>query len=155
MAVTANSIITPQGFQAAVPVQFANSDGAVTAGLTTTPANTKLLATGKPGNGSKVVGLRVSSDEATTIRTMAFWRSPDGGTTKYFMSCVSVPLNAGNTSAIPNIDALSSTNFVGLPVDASGRQCIPLPAGWTLHCGLLVAVTSGKFVNVDPDVEDY
>jgi hypothetical protein len=155
MAVTPNSIVTTQGFQLSTPVQFANADGAAGLGMATNPSNTKQLATGKTGNGSVVTGLRISTDEASTIRNMNFYRSPDGGTTKYYMGTVSVPLQAGNTSAIPNVDALNVTSLVGLKLDASGRQTIPLPPGWTLHCGLQVAVTSGKFVNVDVDVEDF
>lgn len=153
MAVTQNALVTTQSIQACSPVQIANATGAVGTGLTTTPSNTVLAVTGG-GSGSILKGLVVTTDD-TALRVLVLYLSPDGGTTKYWIGSVQIPITAGNTGLIAGVDVLASAVFPGLPVDDAGRPIIEIPATYRIYCGLQVAVTSGKFVNVWPMVEDF
>jgi hypothetical protein len=77
MAVTPNSIITPQapksGFAA---LSTANTT------FSTTPANTVLLVTAG-ANGGRLTRLEFIPLETVTANALQWYRSVDGGTTKY------------------------------------------------------------------------
>lgn len=78
MAVTANSIITPQAPKS-------GSAAATTANttFTTSPTNTALLITAG-SNGARVTRLEAVPLENVTANNLQAFRSPDAGTTKYF-----------------------------------------------------------------------
>lgn len=79
MAVTANSIITPQAPKSNV----ANLTTANTT-YTTAPTNTVLLVTAG-ANGGRLTRLQaIPCESITTANQIQLFRSVDGGTTKYF-----------------------------------------------------------------------
>lgn len=134
-------------------VQIANGDGAVGTGFTTNPSNTKLFFTAG-AEGSVLKSLMVSSDDTAT-KLLVLYLSTDGGTTKYWLGCILVAITAGQTGAIANLDFLGSSLFTGLPLDQSGKPVLELTANAKLYVGVQVAVTSGKFINVVGQAEDY
>lgn len=82
MAVTANSIITPQtpksGFAA---VTTANTT------FSTSPTNTALLVTAG-ANGGRLTRLEFIPQETVTANALQWYRSTDAGTTKYLAGMV-------------------------------------------------------------------
>jgi hypothetical protein len=77
MAVTANSIITPQGLKSGFAVlATANTT------FTTAPTNTVLLVT-FGANGGRLTRLEFIPLETVTANALQWYRSIDAGTTKY------------------------------------------------------------------------
>lgn len=77
MAVTANSIVTPQGPQSGFAVlATANTT------FTTSPSNTVLLVTAG-ANGARLTRLEFIPLETVTANALQWYRSIDAGTTKY------------------------------------------------------------------------
>lgn len=77
MAVTANSIITPQGPQSGFAVlATANTT------FTTSPTNSVLLVTAG-ANGARLTRLEFIPLETVTANALQWYRSIDAGTTKY------------------------------------------------------------------------
>lgn len=77
MAVSANSIITPQGPKSGFAVlATANTT------FTTTPTNTVLLVTAG-ANGARLTRLEFIPLETVTANALQWYRSIDAGTTKY------------------------------------------------------------------------
>lgn len=130
-----------------------NATGAVGTTLGTAPANTVLLMTAGL-NGSVLKSLMVASDDSAA-RVLCIFISPDGGTTKYCIGTVNIPLNSGATGAIANIDVLASAVLLGFPVDQGGRSVLPLAAGYKVYVGVQVAVTAAKTIVVTGISEDF
>lgn len=130
-----------------------NGDGAVGTTLTTAPSNAKLLLTAG-AEGSVIKSLIVSSDDSSA-RVLAFYISPDGGTTKYCIGTVNIPVNSGATGAIVNVDILGSAVLIGMALDQSGKPVLPLAATYRLYVGTQVAVTAAKTIVVTAVAEDY
>lgn len=96
MAVTANSIITPQTPKSAVAIHSTQQN---TWPPTTNPTNTTLLVTAG-SNGGRLTRLAALPQESTgATGVLQVYRSTDGGTTKYFAA----------TAAITN-DTVSGTD---------------------------------------------
>jgi len=77
MAVTANSIVTPQGPQSGFAVlATANTT------FTTSPSNSVLLVTAG-SNGARLTRLEFIPLETVTANALQWYRSIDAGTTKY------------------------------------------------------------------------
>lgn len=89
MAVTANSIVTPQAPKSAFVIHSTQQN---TWPPTTNPTNTTLLLTAG-ANGGRLTRLTALPQESTgAAGVMQVYRSADGGTTKYFakaVACVS------------------------------------------------------------------
>jgi hypothetical protein len=149
-----NTLPIAQNINGPATVQFANADGAAGTGLTTSPSNTKLLYTAG-ANDSVLKSIIVNTDEATTVRIVNIYVSPDSGTTKNWIGSVSIPLQSGNTGVISTVDVLGATVLPGMCYDQSGKAVLPLAGTYRIYVGLQVAVTSGKFVNVTAVGEDY
>lgn len=119
MAVTANSIITPQAVKSGTAVlTTANTT------FTDSPTNTALLVTAG-ANGARVTRVTASPRETVTANQMQLFRSSDGGTTKRFFNSV---LMAAYTFA---------TNTAATPTDFGYSDSNPLilAANETLYCG--------------------
>jgi hypothetical protein len=81
MAVTANSIVTPQTPKSSVVnVATANTT------FTTSPTNTALLVTAG-SNGGRLTKLVAIPCETVTASNLQVYRSTDGGATKYLGQC--------------------------------------------------------------------
>lgn len=141
-----------QNVNGPVSVQFANSDGACGAGLTTTPSNTKLLYTA--GGNDSHMSMVIACTDSTANLVLNIYGSPDSGTTKYLLTSIQIPLTAGNTGIIPNVDILGSPYFPGLDSNQGGKLVLKMVGGYRIYTGLQVAVASGKFVNVTATGED-
>lgn len=84
MAVTPNSIVTPQTPKSAV-VNAATAQS--TFPPTTAPGNTVLLVTAGT-NGGRLTRLTATPQETVTANNVQVYRSIDGGTTKYFVASI-------------------------------------------------------------------
>lgn len=142
-----------QNVNGPVSVNFVNADGAAGTGLTTSPSNTKLLYTAG-ANDSVLKSLIVSSDDSAA-RVLNVYVSPDSGTTKNWIGSVSIPITAGQTGAIANVDVLGSAVLVGMCYDQSGKAVLPLAGTYRVYVGVQVAVTAAKTVVVTAIGEDY
>ena len=99
MAVTANSIITPQTPQSSF---VACSTGNAT--YTTSPTNTVLIATAGP-NGARLTKLKAIPLATVTATQLQEFRSADSGATKRFSNSVLMPAyTMSQTTAAPVTD---------------------------------------------------
>lgn len=151
MAVT-NTLPVTQAIQNDF-ASLVNATGAVGTTLTTAPSNSVLLSTAG-ANGGVVKSLTVCSDD-TAARVLVIYVSPDAGTTKNPIGTVNIPITAGATGAIANVDLLNSSVLLGFPVDQSGRNVIELAPNNRIYVGVQVAVTTAKFLNVSCMSEQF
>lgn len=100
MAVTANSIITPQAPKSA-------SAGVTTANttFTTSPTNSVLLVTAG-ANGARVTKLWAIPLETVTANALQVYRSPDAGTTKYLALAAT-----GGSDTVSGTDGPTAVDF--------------------------------------------
>lgn len=77
------------------------------------------------------------------------------GTTNFYLGAVSVPSNSGFNGTTASADALSTTLFPGLPMDATGKRVLPMKAGHILKVANQTQVTSNKTVTITALVEEY
>jgi hypothetical protein len=103
-------------------------------------------------NGSKIESLIISSTD-TSARDMVFIVTISA--VNYILTMISIPITAGLTNAIPNVDILRSTQFVGLANDANGNRYIYLASGTTLAAYMNTTITSGKEIDVFIQAGDY
>lgn len=106
MAVTANSIITPQSPRADnASVTTANTT------YTTTPTNTVALFTAG-ANGARITRISASPQATVTAAQLQLFRSRDAGTTKRFFSSalMAAYTMATNTAATPTDFGYSDDN---------------------------------------------
>ena len=119
----------------------------------TNPSNTVLFATAG-AEGAIIKSIQINSTD-TAAKTLQFFISPDGtGTAKNLLFTIAVPANSGNTTVV-QVDALTTSTVLGLPVDQSGRPVLPLEAGTLLYVGVTVAVTASKTIFVVGVQEDF
>ena len=131
-------------------ISIANADGACGVTASITPSNRKLLYTAST-NDANVKALTAVSDD-TAARVLNVYLSPDG-TSFYLLGCVNIPITAGTITGTPAVDLLAA--LPGLPLDASGKPCIPLVAARRLYIGSQVAVTTAKVIVVQACVEEF
>ena len=121
---------------------FVNADG-TTAKTIFTPGSA----------GSKIVAITAfSSDSAARDLRINLNRSA----TNYPLTTVSVPINSGNTNAIPPVAVLQTTQSGGtiaapsgvLPIDQDGQVYFFLQSGDLLTAAPLVAVTAATQITV-------
>ncbi len=132
-----------------------NADSFTATNPGTSPTNTKLFFTAG-AEGSILKSLTFATDATAAAQTVGIWLSTDGGTTKYLLGVINVPLNSGYTGAIANVDALNSSVLIGLTLDQSGRPVLPLVANARIYIGcLLTAVAASKTIYVTGVAEDF
>lgn len=137
-AVTANSLVTAQTPKAG-KLQLANGSLGPTAVYTA------------GSNGSKCVSLYTTNSD-TSSETLTIDRY--NGSTAYVMLTISTVITAGFANAIPAQNLLSATVSPGLPVDGNNNPFFYLNSGDTLRA-TAGAITSGKFVNVFVECQDF
>lgn len=144
----ANSIITPQTPNRGV-VQFLTADSAGTY---------KVLYTGG-ASGSKCTAVWVtSSDTATHLVTLQFANVTTViGSTLAGRGGVSVTTaaSAGVTSMSVPVNALSPTNWPGLPSDSDNNPYILLTSADTLQATFATAVTASAALNLTAVCSDF
>lgn len=130
---------------------ISNSTGncGVTAGQS--PSNV-ILAYQAGANDSNLKALLVSSDDSSP-RVVNVYRYD--GTNYWLLGCVNVPVTAGTITSTPAVDLLA--NLPGLPLDPSGKPCIPLKGGNPdkIYVGSQTTLTSGKFLVFTAIGEDF
>jgi len=100
MAVTENSIITPQTPKSgSCAVTTANTT------FTTSPSNTVLLVTAG-ANGARLTRLEAVPLETVTANALQFYRSTDAGTTKYLGGMVT-----GGSDTVSGTDGSTTVSF--------------------------------------------
>lgn len=100
MAVTANSIVTPQTPKSAmVGVTTANTT------FTTSPTNTGLLITAG-ANGARVTRIVACPLETVTANNLQLYRSTDSGTTKYLFNA-----QTGGSDTVSGTDGPTVVDF--------------------------------------------
>lgn len=138
----AQAIVAATGFTATNP------------GLT--PTNTVLVATAN-ANDSVVTVLTICSDD-TSPRTVQFWRSKDGGATKYPIGTVVIAALSGMATLI-NIDVLGNSIITGLELNETGKPILRLQGSGTpetIHaCVITAAVTASKTIWITGTQLDY
>ena len=111
------------------------------------PADTttkKTLVTGGT-NGSKVESITVASTDTTT-RDLQFWMTISA--VDYLLATVNIPVNSGNTNAIPAVDILRSAQWPGLSYDAMGNKILYVANGAVLKVACTTTVTAAKEIDV-------
>lgn len=100
MAVTPNSIVTPQTPRsAACAVSTANTT------FSTSPSNTVLLLTAGP-NGARITKLQAVPLETVTANFLQIYRSQDGGSTKYLTAAAT-----GSSDTVSGADGPTIIDF--------------------------------------------
>jgi len=105
MALTANSIMTPQSPKAAHVSQSFTANST----YTTTPTNTVLLVTAGP-NGSRLTKLRAIPTASVAVTQLQEFRSLDSGTTKKFSNSA-LGANGGYTMAQTTVPPIADFGY--------------------------------------------
>lgn len=120
-------------------------------------AVTGLLTAFTAGSNDSILESLIVSSSDTSARTVQFYIND--GTNSYLIGSISIPAGAGITSGTTaNVDLLgggTSGIIVGLQSDPSGKPCILVKTGHTIKCGVAVAVTAAKTVQVIAMGADY
>lgn len=133
MAVTPNSIVTPQGPKAAAVVTTtANTT------YTNSPTNTQVLAT-MGANGGRVTRLRSTPRATVAATALHLFLSTDGGTTKVLIDSLLIAAHTvAATTEIPSTDWGYSED-----------NAMTLPAGAILYVSQAVNLTDGIAHNIE------
>ncbi len=139
MAVTANSLVTPQTPKV-TPQNFVQGTDA---------AGTYKTIYTAGSNGSKVVAINVTTDDgsATHVLSLALTRSA----TDYIIGAYTLPVSVGTDGATASIDLLAGGPALlipGLPLDNDGQRYLFLESGDTLRLTFATALSSSKRINV-------
>ncbi len=147
---TPNSLLTTQTTNNIIQT-FITGDGNVGTSMGSGVVGAKLLYTAGP-SGSIVKSLMACSDDsAAHVVTFVF----DNLTSKFAIGTVNVPINAGATGAIANVDILGSAFLLGFTVDAAGKNVLQLGANQKLWAGPQVSMTAGKTLTIFGSAEDF
>lgn len=139
MAVTPNSIVTPQAVNQG-GVTFVNADS--------TTAKTLLTA---GANGTIVVGLSgCTNDTAANNVAVSVY---DGATT-FLVGTVRLATLSGTDGAVNAVNLLNQTALPFLKLDSGGNPYLSLKAGYLLKVAPLVAVTAAKTLTLYAYGED-
>jgi hypothetical protein len=148
---TPNKLLTTQTINN-FATSFITGDGNVGTSMGSGIANTRLLYTAGP-SGSIVKSLMACSDDGSLAHVVTLVY--DNLTTKYPIGAVNVPINAGATGAIPNVDILGSTALLGFTIDAAGKSVLQLGANQKIWAGPQVSMTAGKTLTIFGIAEDF
>jgi hypothetical protein len=143
-AVTANSIVTPQTPTRAI-VQFVQG--------TDSAGTYKTLYTAQT-NGSKCYGMYLTSNDSSSSHLVTV-QLVNGGV-KYG----GVAINTGTTqpgfaNAVPPIAPMSSSNWPGLPVDASANPYVQMISGDTIQATFATALSTSTLINIVATCADF
>jgi hypothetical protein len=109
------------------------------------PADTTTLKTLYTGatNGSRIENIMVTNTDTNAYTINIFFTI---SATNYLIGTINVPLSAGNTTAAPTVNLLSSAgNFGGiLNYDANGNKYLYVASGTILKVASTGTVTTAK-----------
>lgn len=134
MAVTANSIVSPQTPNRGV-VRFVGTTDAAGADKAVYTSGT---------NGSKVFGMVATNGATIHNLTLAI----NNGGTRYVLNTVSLPVNAGQNGTVLPVAPMSVVNWPGLPVDSNGNPYLLLASGDTLEAQYATAQGTGDTISL-------
>lgn len=111
------------------------------------PADTTTLKTlyTADADGSLIMGILVSSTD-TANKDIAFYITVSG--TDHLLGTLQIPLNAGNTNAVPLVSVFSHSQFANMLKDVNGNSCLYLGSGAVLKVKALTTVTAAKIIDV-------
>lgn len=133
-----------------LPAQAAQAVDAV--GVVT---NTVLLYTAG-AEGAILKSLLIASND-TAAKYVSLWTQPGGTGSLFLLGQVAVPITAGfsATGIVANVDVLNNQYLLGLPMDQSGRQVLPLSAGTKIYVGVVAAPTAAKTLHITGIAEEF
>jgi hypothetical protein len=118
----------------------ASTVGATVIGVDGIAADAKVVYTAG-AYGGIVECLLLSINDTAAVNVLVY--AMDGATV-HVIGIVNVPINSGNLSTAPNVDALNAIQ--GLPKNSSGVKYLPLKANMTLKIASLAAMTANKSI---------
>lgn len=113
---------------------------------------TKVTIATAGANGSKVVGITVTSTDTGT-RILQVWLTRSA--TSYLIGSFIIPIGAGTDGAISVFNLFGSSLLPGLPVDNDGQRYMFLESGDTLQASVTVAVTAAKEIDIATIFGDF
>ena len=138
-------------------ISLTQASGVITApnglsGISPTSGLYPLFTAGPEG--SIIKSIVAASDDAA--KTLAFYSSPNNGTNKYLLGTAAVALSAGFNGTTANVDVLNNVFLVGLSIDQTSRQCLPLESGVSLWAGVVTtAISTNKGIHISVYGEDF
>lgn len=140
MAVTANSIITPQTL---------NQKGTTFTSADTTVAKTIFT----PGaNGAQIRGISAWSNDSAAINLVL---SVLISAVSYRLATIRIPALTGSDGAVVSVSLLNTTACPWMTVDAAGNPVLNLVAGAVLQAAPLVTMTGAKSLELYARGEDF
>jgi len=103
----------------------------------------------------RIYGISATSTD-TAAKELTLWLS--GPMADYQVARIAVPINAGNTNLIAQVDIFGDSKFAATfqkQADANGKPYFNLPAGYTILANLTAATTATKVVTVHAFGENY
>lgn len=118
------------------------------------PADTSTVKSLVAGgtNGTKIESLSIASTD-TAARDVQLVMTISS--VVYVLATINIPLNSGNTNAIPSVDVLRNAQWPGLSYDAFGNKILYVANGTTLGIKALTTVTTAKEIDVIATGGDY
>jgi|SRR6185312_439615 len=118
------------------------------------PADTTTLKTLYTAgtNGSKIENIIATNTDTTAAYGIQL--SITTGATTYLLGTINVPLSSGNTTVVPAVSLINSTN---LPTakDSNGNPYIYLASGSVLKVNSLTTVNAGKIIAITCNGGDF
>ena len=111
-----------------------------------------------PGaNGSVINSIIAYTNDTVTVNLQL---GIYNGSTNYLITTVNLPIGAGNTNSVPNVDLLRSSQFgghlyLGLYYDANGNKVLFLPSVYKLYANCLATMSTSKNTNIFVQGGDY
>jgi hypothetical protein len=140
-AVTANSVVTAQ----------TPNNGKQNFVQGTDSAGTYKTIYTAGSNGSKCNGITVANDDASATHVMTF-EIVNGGTSYHFSTFTTTSPASGSYSTA---NAITTTNWAGLPTDSDGNPYIQLVSGDVLKATFATALTSADEIDVFASCADF
>jgi hypothetical protein len=140
-AVTANSVVTAQ----------TPNNGKQNFVQGTDSAGTYKTIYTAGSNGSKCNGITVANDDASATHVMTF-EIVNGGTSYHFSTFTTTSPASGSYSTA---NAITTTNWAGLPTDSDGNPYIQLISGDVLKATFATALTSADEIDVFASCADF
>lgn len=119
-----------------------------------TPATGKDILGGTTAYDRRLYGISATSTD-TVARDMTLWFGT--ATQSFQIAKIAIPVNAGNTNLIAQVDILGDSKFAATfqkQADANGKPYFNLPAGQTLIAGT-PQTTAATFITVHAFGENY
>jgi hypothetical protein len=113
-------------------------------------------------NGSKITGIFVTTNDATTSHLVTIQISSSTSahcspnTSCYGGVAVTIPVSSGYVNAAPAVNMMSAILWPGLPLDSDNNPYFMLPGNtYTIEATFATALTSTNWLNVVVVAADY